>query len=437
MSPSASRDIRASRYIMAVVSVTAFVGSLFNCSILCVSTVEGTWILGEVFCQIFALISYSLVTCAIWLTALAAFERYYKLLSPTDHSAMFSEINTRILVVGVIFIAVALCTAPLYGWGEYSNYKGAMSILMSLSSELHLERSNLGNDTHRDGEYEIHEAIPVNYSAKLMTGQFLCSRRNDDESNLDLLIAITSSFIGSKFDLSIRKTSSSCQVGKILFILRANNKEAVDEVLRGHLNGLLRSDISKSVVSSFKNITNLDILLSVQLDMNIEAITEYREIYVPFQGIGICSLDFTDVNTHMLSSVLYIIGTTMLIPYIVILVCGIGVVRKYHSGRLHNHLEDYTYLKILYICGFTSMVFCVPYYATNFLNASGLVISVGANFFSTMLFYMTPMCVAGPYVFCRLTDMNISQKLLFTRKKTTLGSQSDETLSSAIRLETL
>ncbi|XP_033753402.1 uncharacterized protein LOC117336853 [Pecten maximus] len=313
-----------------------------------------------------------------------------------------------------------------------------MSILMSFTSEsLQTEWAEIDNKTQLDTLYYVPEILPVNTTAELMTAQFLCSKRTEDESNLDLLISITSSYIGTKFDISIRKTSSSCQVGKILYVLRANNKEAVDEVLRGHRNGLLKIDISSSVMSSFKNITNIDILLFVQLEMNIDAITRYREVYVPFQGIGICSLDFTAVNTHMLSSVLYIIGTTMVIPYIVILVCGIGVAMKYHSGRLHNHLEDYTYLKVLYICGFTSLVFCIPYYATNFLNARGLLISVSANFFSTMLFYMTPMCVAGPYVFCRLTKMNIPQKLLFTRKKSTLSTNSDETIASAIRLETL
>lgn len=155
-----------------------------------------------------------------------------------------------------------------------------------------------------------------------------------------------------------------------------------------------------------------------------------------FTGIGVCSLDFTSVNTHMFSSVLYIIGTTMLIPYVVILMCGMFVCVKYHSGNIHL-INDHTYIKVLYICGFSSIVFCVPYYATNFLNASGLVISVGANFFSTMMFYMTPMCVAGPYTYCRLTDMNITQRLLFTRKKTSLNGHSDEALQNAIALDTL
>ncbi|XP_060084531.1 uncharacterized protein LOC132563798 [Ylistrum balloti] len=312
-----------------------------------------------------------------------------------------------------------------------------MSILMSLASELDSDVSSIDNTTHLEGVYYVHETIPMNSTVQIITDEFLCSKRTEDGNNLDLLVSITSSYIGSKFDISIRKTSASCQMGKVLYVLRANNKEAVNEVLRGHINGLLGTDLSNSVVASFKNLTNLDILLSVQFEMNIKAITEYREIYVPFQGIGICSLDFTEVNTHMLSSVLYIIGTTMVIPYIVILVCGIGVAMKYHSGRQHNHLEDNTYLKVLYVCGFTSMVFCVPYYVTNFLNAKGLLISVSANFFSTMLFYMTPMCVAGPYMFCRLTEINFSQKLLFTRKKSTLSANSDETISSAIKLEAL
>ncbi|XP_069133422.1 uncharacterized protein [Argopecten irradians] len=436
MSPTMNRELRASRYIMSVVSVVAFVGSVFNCTILCISTVQGAWVLGEVFCQLFALISYSLVTCAIWLTALAAFERFYKLISPADHPAMFSNINTRILVVGVIFIAVALCTAPLYGWGEYSNYKGAMTILMSFSSES-VEMGWVYSDNQTDLDQSYLESLPTTINATLVTQEFLCNKRGPDQNNLDFLLSLTSSYIRSKFDISVRKTKSSCLMGKIMYVLRANSKDAVDEVLRGHVNGLLKKDISRNIVSSFKNKTSMDILLSVHLDMNIDAITRYGEIYVPFQGIGICSLDFTAVNTHMLSSVLYILGTTMVTPYIVILVCGIGVAMKHHRGRLHSSLEDYTYLKVLYICGFTSIVFCVPYYVTNFLNAMGSLISVSANFFSTMLFYMTPMCVAGPYTFCRLTEIKISQNFLFTRKKSTLSANSDETIASAIRLEAL
>lgn len=43
---------------------------------------------------------------------------------PTEHSALLSEVNTRILVYGVDLILLVLHTGPLYGWGEYSQYRG-------------------------------------------------------------------------------------------------------------------------------------------------------------------------------------------------------------------------------------------------------------------------------------------------------------------------
>lgn len=158
--------------------------------------------------------------------------------------------------------------------------------MVTLTSTVPIDEQHMENKTMQAEAYHIVDGMSINRTFSVMNAEFLCTKRhaNDQGNRLDLITSIITSFIGSKFDVSLRKSYSDCQVAKILFVLRANNKEAVDEMLRGHLSGTLSLDLAKSVVSSFNNITNEDILLSIELAMNAEAMTEYREVYVPFQG---------------------------------------------------------------------------------------------------------------------------------------------------------
>lgn len=60
--------------------------------------------------------------------------RLYKCLSSGSYSMTFSEINTRILIFGMYMTAFFLCTGPMYGWGEYSQFKGT-SVPVNLNSD--------------------------------------------------------------------------------------------------------------------------------------------------------------------------------------------------------------------------------------------------------------------------------------------------------------
>lgn len=46
------------------------------------------------------------------------------MIDPDKHLQVFTPINNKLLLVGFYMLAVLLCAGPLYGWGEYSNFKG-------------------------------------------------------------------------------------------------------------------------------------------------------------------------------------------------------------------------------------------------------------------------------------------------------------------------
>lgn len=55
-------------------------------------------------------------------------KRRYAVIDPDKHLQVFTPINTKLLLVGLYMLSVLLCAGPLYGWGEYSNFKGNMII---------------------------------------------------------------------------------------------------------------------------------------------------------------------------------------------------------------------------------------------------------------------------------------------------------------------
>ena len=49
---------------------------------------------------------------------------YVKVFVPAEHPALFSEINYKIMAWGIYGMLVVIYLGPMYGWGEYSHYRG-------------------------------------------------------------------------------------------------------------------------------------------------------------------------------------------------------------------------------------------------------------------------------------------------------------------------
>ncbi|VDI81889.1 Hypothetical predicted protein, partial [Mytilus galloprovincialis] len=88
----------------------------------------------------------------------------YKCLSSGSYSMTFSEINTRILIFGMYMTAFFLCTGPMYGWGEYSQFKGLLMIKVRLLSRHTPESTDLCNTTLTKTDAET-----IQYFGQLIT----------------------------------------------------------------------------------------------------------------------------------------------------------------------------------------------------------------------------------------------------------------------------
>ncbi|XP_069133053.1 uncharacterized protein [Argopecten irradians] len=103
---------------------------------LLVGTIQGTWTLGNTACQLVGLTNLVLTSGATWIMAIAAVERYFRFLLASDHPSTFSQKNVNILVAGIYVLIVLVATGPLYGLGEYSNFRGHVTLTVMANSTI-------------------------------------------------------------------------------------------------------------------------------------------------------------------------------------------------------------------------------------------------------------------------------------------------------------
>lgn len=67
--------------------------------------------------------------------------RRYAVVDPDKHLQVFTPINTKLLLVGLYMLSVLLCAGPLYGWGEYSSFKGYITNALLYANIINTLRS--------------------------------------------------------------------------------------------------------------------------------------------------------------------------------------------------------------------------------------------------------------------------------------------------------
>ena len=55
--------------------------------------------------------------------------RFVKLLLPGEHASFFSEVNLRIMIWGLFLLLTVMFLGPVYGWGEYSQFRGKCNVI--------------------------------------------------------------------------------------------------------------------------------------------------------------------------------------------------------------------------------------------------------------------------------------------------------------------
>jgi len=48
-----------------------------------------------------------------------------------DHRSLFSKLNTKVIAIGTFMLLVTVYMGPLYGWGEYTCYRGEIPTELS------------------------------------------------------------------------------------------------------------------------------------------------------------------------------------------------------------------------------------------------------------------------------------------------------------------
>ncbi|XP_071120329.1 uncharacterized protein [Mytilus edulis] len=364
---------RASSVIMKNIVVISFISSILNTVLLCISASKETWMFGDVSCQIHAIVCYVLLSSIAWLTSLAAIERLYKCLSSGSYSMTFSEINTRILIFGMYMTAFFLCTGPMYGWGEYSQFKGLLMIKVRLLSRHTPESTDLCNTTLTKTDAEN-----IQYFGQLIT-----------------------SSLQEKWNMYIRSMNTKCDIH---FTVRIRDVPSLT-VLLEDVESQQTGNILYDLITHLNN--NVTERYTPEIIVDRSNMHNYKNVLLPFQSLGVCTLDFSSVNDYKKSATYYIFGTTLILPFAVTAACGLVVLMNHYSGSLPDNIVNF---KIIYFGSLLSFICCFPYYVINFMNGSGHFIPRHANFVSTFFFYNSSLCLTIPYLLYRRPKCRKSTK---------------------------
>lgn len=353
--------------IMLYLIMTSLLCFFMNNTVLGLSAYKGSWVGGNVFCQLFAYFSNSLVSFAILAATLATFERRYAVIDPDKHLQVFTPINTKLLLVGLYMLSVLLCAGPLYGWGEYSSFKGVMQILISVS----LDDESLQNST---------------------LSSILCQQRNGTQySKLKDLSTRAINTLLQEWPLTVRRSEiTNCMDGRVILQIRAENTQVADRLLEDISSNYFDDIVFKGYVNESEGLGSG---LSVETFVNKDEFQAYRDAYITFQSIGVCSLDFSPTNAYVISSTVYILCTTLIGPLVVMVINSLVILKRIKCPY-HSLTGDVTYLKSVNIGGIVTALCCVPYYMINFMNMHSIVINRTINLICTAMFYNAGLCIS-------------------------------------------
>ncbi|XP_033751187.1 uncharacterized protein LOC117335357 isoform X2 [Pecten maximus] len=124
------------RCIYRGILISNLLAMLTSFSNLLLGTIAGTWTLGNTACQLVGLTNLVLTSGATWIMAIAAVERYFRFLLASDHPSTFSQKNVNILVAGMYVLIILVATGPLYGLGEYTNFRGHVTLTIMANSTI-------------------------------------------------------------------------------------------------------------------------------------------------------------------------------------------------------------------------------------------------------------------------------------------------------------
>ncbi|XP_048242632.1 uncharacterized protein LOC125374908 [Haliotis rufescens] len=378
--------------LLRVLTYASVCTCLLNLSVLVVCLSAGRWVFGEAVCQVFAFVSHVTVGGSAWLLALTGLERYYKLFLPAEHQCIFSDINTRILVIGIYLLVAVIVTSPLYGWGEYTEFRGYFHLTISLSEAGSEDQTSLSSNTPVSNTSQSN-LTTSNTTAYCMLTDTSPGALPVDELNITEFTQIIQSSLKMRWGIQARLWSFG---PNLTYLLRAQSTSSLQTFIRsyhdssvsGHLLAAAYTDCDCQSQGRF---------LCESIHVNLTEVEEYRSIFLPFQSPMICSIDFTTVNKAGAGWLAFFVLTTAVMPFGFMIVMATVIMVQWRHIPLDVSRSDCVRTgRLLVGSGICALLYS-PYFVVNIVNSLKVYISPPIHEIALFIYYS---CFIVPCIMC-------------------------------------
>ncbi|XP_031556288.1 melatonin receptor type 1C-like isoform X2 [Actinia tenebrosa] len=98
--------------------------------------VAGSWVLGELLCNIVGFINALLLFEVLYSLALVSISRYCCVVSPSKFSSLFTKQRTFFMIGGTWILSILCAVPPIFHWGSYHYEEGKAICVISMNESL-------------------------------------------------------------------------------------------------------------------------------------------------------------------------------------------------------------------------------------------------------------------------------------------------------------
>ncbi|KAK3605538.1 hypothetical protein CHS0354_013164 [Potamilus streckersoni] len=307
-----------------------------------------------------------------WMMALAAVERYFKILQHSAYPFTFSSHNMKVLVMGLGMLVVIVAVGPIYGFGEYSCLLGYFEVITKANSTKLVENKTTPSLSTSCADAQI---TPTN------------------QSLLRDPISALHEAMTSGYGVQIGRIFASTD--NIRFYFQVENATLLENLRIDYMNGRF----AEFMFGVFDKIPTALSGHKVNIIMNEESFHLYRRLFLPIQGLGQCSVNMFSPNLHSDVWIVFHVFVSFLIPYGVLLTCyAILYLRTpmtIHNFR-PNSRDEWVCTNVFCISGVTACLMSLLYFSVLLAIANRAYVTPSMVFFSMCCYYSsgTTLCVA-------------------------------------------
>lgn len=360
--------------ITNLVVVISAVPCVLRLIALSVSQIDGKWPFHDVSCQLYGFIDLVVFSGSTWILCIAAMERYFKFMIQVDHPSTFSVKNLNMIVVGIFVLIILVATGPLYGLGEYSYYRGHLKVSLTY--------------------YPI--GVNMTTDANLFPKWYSYLLRNE----IDKRIIPNPTFMFRKTfeeQLQIKVVQPKQTETGFEMFFRCPSISAAEELWNNYTMGSL-GEVFKSMLwypelSQELNVENVEI----QTHIDQKEFRNYVDIFLAFQGMGICSTDWTSKNVHALVWSVYQTIITTAVPFLLelILYSIISCKNPYNIAAVDKTIRADDIRALRFYRGASVMYFLLTfaYFTMDIGNLNGVYIHPTVIFLTSLVYFTSSVSI--------------------------------------------